>query len=164
MEEKPFQIREIDENDRAWVRERSVELWGGDFVVAHGDLFHPADLPGFIAESEQIPIGWITYQIREETCEIITLDSLKEGVGVGSALFDAVEHAAHGAECCLLTLVTSNDNLHALGWYQRRGMRISAIHPNALVEVRRLKPSVPIMGMNGIPLMDELVLEKEIEP
>ena len=34
-----------------------------------------------------------------------------------------------------------------------------AVHPNALARSRELKPSIPEIGLDGIPLRDELELE-----
>jgi hypothetical protein len=57
-------------------------------------------------------------------------------------------------------LVTTNDNLVALRFYQRRGFRLSALRPGAVDEARRrLKPAIPDAGAFGIPLRDELELE-----
>jgi hypothetical protein len=56
-------------------------------------------------------------------------------------------------------LITTNDNLHALGFYQKRGFRLVAVHSNALAASRKIKPSIPDFGMHGIPLRDEIELE-----
>jgi ribosomal protein S18 acetylase RimI-like enzyme len=92
-------------------------------------------------------------------CEIISLDSLVQGTGIGSALTDAVQQRAKAAGCQRLWLITTNDNLNALGFYQKRGFHLAALHRNALDVSRRLKPQIPLIGLDGIPLRDEIELE-----
>jgi hypothetical protein len=58
-----------------------------------------------------------------------------------------------------LWLITSNDNLNAIRFYQRRGMRLTAVHRGAIDEARQIKPSIPLIGEHGIPIHDELELE-----
>ncbi len=78
-------------------------------------------------------------------------------------LIEAVKQAAVSAGCRRLWLITTNDNLHALRFYQKRGFRLVAVYPNALEESRRLKPEIPLVGLDGIPLRDELELELALE-
>ena len=83
-------------------------------------------------------------------------------MGIGTALFNYVETMARAEGCRRLQLITTTDNLNAIGFYQKRGMRIVAVYPDALEEVRALKPHLPRVGMNNIPLLDELRLEKRL--
>lgn len=105
------------------------------------------------------PVGLATYHLDGDSCEIVTLDSLVEGRGIGSALVAEIEKAATAAGCRRLWLVTTNDNLAALRFYQKRGFVLVAVHPNALEQSRQLKPSIPTVGVDGIPLRDEIELE-----
>jgi len=105
------------------------------------------------------PIGLVTYRIDGDECEITTLNSLVEGIGIGSALVAAIKDAAVSAECKRLWLITTNDNLPALRFYQKRGFLLVAVHRNALQQSRRLKPEIPLVGRDGIPLRDEIELE-----
>jgi hypothetical protein len=102
----------------------------------------------------------ITYRLAGASCEIISLDSLRPGIGVGTALIDAVAVAARQTGCRRLWLITTNDNLNALGFYQKRGFVLAAVHPDAVAEARLLKPNIPLVGLNGIPLRDEIELER----
>jgi DNA-3-methyladenine glycosylase I len=91
---------------------------------------------------------------------VVTLDSIREGVGVGRALLDAAQAEAVRLGCRRFWLVTTNDNLRALGLYQRRGMRLVALRAGEMDLVRRtLKPQISELGENGIPIRDELELE-----
>ena len=105
------------------------------------------------------PIGLLTYNIVGDQCEITLMQSMREGIGVGSELVGAVKGTATRVGCKRLWLITTNDNLHALGFYQRRGFTLAAVYPNALTRSREIKLGIPMTGMNGIPLRDEIELE-----
>jgi ribosomal protein S18 acetylase RimI-like enzyme len=152
-------IRSLSPADRDWVARHVAEHWGAEIVVAHGTLYHPAALPGFVAEADGKVAGLVTYHIAGDTCEIVTLDSLSEGRGIGTALIEAVKVAASAAGCRRLWLITTNDNLRALGFYQKRGYRLVAVHPGAVNAARNLKPEIPLIGNEGIPIRDEIELE-----
>ncbi len=107
----------------------------------------------------ETPTGLVTYRLEAVECEIVTIDSLIEGIGIGTALIDTVKAAAVAAKCERLWLITTNDNVKALRFYQRRGFALVAVYRNALEESRRLKPEIPLVGMHGIPLRDEIELE-----
>ena len=131
-----MKIRPLFPADRDWVARHVAEHWGAEIVVAHGTLYHPAALPGFVAEIAGGVAGLVTFYIAGDACEIVTLDSLSEGKGVGTALIEAVRAAAIAAGCRRLWLITTNDNLHALGFYQKRGFRLVAVHPGAVDAAR----------------------------
>ena len=152
-------IRALSRADRDWVTRHIAEQWGAEIVVAHGTLYRPADLPGFVAEIDGVVAGLVTFHIAGDACEIVTLDSLSERQGIGTALIEAVKVAAGAAGCRRLWLITTNDNLHALGFYQKRGFRLVVVHPGAVNATRRLKLEIPLIGSNGIPIRDEIELE-----
>ncbi|MBI1929700.1 GNAT family N-acetyltransferase [Candidatus Poribacteria bacterium] len=154
-----FQVRQLNENDRDWVVCLAEAQWGSTKIVTRGRIHYADALPGFIATQEDKPIGLVTYQIEGGECEIVTLNSLVEGIGIGSNLIAAVKSVAVSARCKRLWLITTNDNLAALGFYQKRGFTLVAVHRNALEQSRRLKPDIPLFGIDGIPLRDEIELE-----
>jgi ribosomal protein S18 acetylase RimI-like enzyme len=80
--------------------------------------------------------------------------------GVGGTLLEQAAEAAKAAGASSQWLVTTNDNLDALRLYQRHAYRLAALHPGAVDDARRLKPALPQLGQHGIPLHDELVLER----
>jgi hypothetical protein len=108
-------------------------------------------------------VGLATFRFADGDCELVTLDSLREGQGIGSALLTAVGHEAARRGCDRMWLITSNDNVNAIGFYQRRGMRLVAVHRGAVDDARRIKPSTPLIGERGIPIHDELEYELEFE-
>ena len=156
---KPIQIRPINDGDKAWVAALLKEWWAGPRVVTRGRLHHPEELPGFIAEQSGKPAGLITYRIDGKDCEIVTMNSLVEKIGIGSALIDAVKNAAISEGCKRLWLITTNDNTEALRFYQKYGLSLVAVHRNAIEQSRRLKPEIPLIGNNNIPIRDEIELE-----
>lgn len=144
---------------REWAARVLTERWGGTLVVSRGVAHDAALLPGFVAVRGDVPVGLATYRLAEGECELLTLDSMESGRGVGTALIAAVREAARDAGCRRVWLITTNDNLEALRFYQRRGFVLVAVHREALVAARRLKPQIPLVGNHGIPLRDELELE-----
>ncbi|MCJ7584718.1 MAG: GNAT family N-acetyltransferase [Anaerolineales bacterium] len=154
-----MEIHLLTPADRDWVRRKIIETWGAETVVVHQTVYHPAELPGFIAEAEGEIAGLLTYHLEGEACEIVTLDTWRTGLGVGTALIETVKQAAGREKCRRLWLVTTNDNLPALRFYQKRGFVIAAVHVNSIEKDRRLKPEIPLTGMDGIPIRDEIELE-----
>lgn len=157
-------VRPIGDADRGWVSSRIIELWGEDRMVNQGQTHVVSALPGFVAEVDGEAAGLLTYHVGGAACEIVTLNSWREGAGVGSALIDAAVDAAGAAGCTRVWLLTTNDNLRALRFYQRRGFRLAALYPDALTEARRIKPSIPVTGYHGIPIRDEIELEMSVNP
>lgn len=149
--------------DRDWVRRFIVRHWGDEIIVVHETVYRPHELPGFAAIEGGEPVGLLTYHLADDGCEAVSLDSERPGRGVGTALLAAVEGAARRAGCRRLWLVTTNDNLHALRFYQRRGFLLVAVHRGAVERARRLKPTIPLVGNDGIPLRDELELELPLD-
>src|SRR5512135_310324 len=160
-----FHLRPIQPHDRDWIRRLMIEQWGAEVVVAHGTIYEPHKLPGFVAAhaAQEQPIGLITYQLQDNQCEIVTLDSLQERQGIGSALIEAVKGVARQSDCERIWLITTNDNLKALRFYQKRGFTLAALHRNAIEQARKLKPQIPVIGEDGIPIRDEIELEYEFK-
>ena len=108
--------------------------------------------------------GVATYVVEGTDCELLTLHAATPRVGVGSALLAEVRATARAAGCRRLWVVTTNDNLDALRFYQRRGFRLTALRPGAVDYSRELlKPEIPRTGAHQIPLRDELELEMDLD-
>jgi len=151
-------VRTLAENDRPWAVELMRERWGSELVVTHGKARDASSLEGFVAEVDGEPVGLATYETRGAESELVTLDSMREQIGVGSALVAAVANAAWRQGCRKLSVVTTNDNVRALGFYQRRGFALTALRRGAVEKSRRIKPEIPELGLNDIPIRDELEL------
>jgi ribosomal protein S18 acetylase RimI-like enzyme len=153
-------VRSIEPQDLANVTRVLTESWGGSTVVAlgRGELVDAAAQPGFIAEIDGELGGIITYGRRGDSVEIITIDAVMPGMGVGAALLDAVRAVAAEGGAARLWLITTNDNTRALRFYQRYGFDLIALHRNGVDRARELKPGIPAEA-DGIPIRHELELE-----
>src|SRR5260370_41251983 len=152
-------IQPLNIADREWVSEFMLEHWGSNKVVSRGVVYYPQDLPGFVATDDGEKVGLVTYNTTGSNCEIVTIDSIRPFSGVGTALIEAIKNIALKSGCKRLWLITTNDNMNALRFYQKRGFVLVAIHRDALDISRKLKPEIPLMGNDGIPLRDEIELE-----
>jgi len=125
-----------------------------------GRLLDVLELPGFVAENDGIWIGYLSFENRVGNIEVIALEALVKGQGVGSALLARCVQAALAEDARRVWLLTSNDNTAALRFYQRRGFVLVAVHRDALTRAREtLKPEIPLVGTDAIPLRDEIELE-----
>jgi len=156
---KTFQIRPLAKGDKSWVSSLLTEYWGSAKIVTRGKIFQADELPGFAAIQNDKPVGLITYRIEGNECEIGSINSLVEGIGIGPALIEAVKKAAILAKCRRLWAITTNDNTHALHFWQKQGFVLVAVYPNAIEKSRKLKPEIPLIGNDGIPIRDEIELE-----
>jgi DNA-3-methyladenine glycosylase I len=153
-------LRRIIPEELPRLRQFWVDHWGGEEMIVHDEIFLPEQLDGFVTEDWA---GVATYIIKGDQCEIISLDSLDEGKGIGTALINAVVKEAQSRSCRRLFLSTTNDNLHALRFYQKRGFELTAIRRGAVNKSREIKPAIPMLGGNGIPLRDEIELEMPLQ-
>jgi GNAT superfamily N-acetyltransferase len=135
-----------------------LDEFGGPLQARRGELVDVLALPGFTAERDGGPVGLLTYQRGNGECELAFMAALERQHGIGSALLDALRREV--GEGQRIWLVTTNDNLEALRFYQRRGFRLSALRTGAVDESRRrLKPQISAVGELGIPIRDEIELE-----
>lgn len=157
-------IQAIEHISKFKVTSFFIKHWGSTEMVISTGVFKCDELDGFayIDEKQEI-IGLVTYDIRKDECEIISLDSIQEGKGIGNRLMKEVENLAAQKGCTKITLITTNDNINALKFYQKRGYRLIKVFPNAVGKARKVKKSIPLIGYNGIPLTDELKLQKVIK-
>ena len=135
------------------------ENWGSEKIVTRNTIHDATEVPGFIAEQDKKPAGIVLYHIKSKDCEIVLLASFVEKIGIGSALIDSVKRVAWLQGCRRIWLITTNDNTPALRFYQRRGFSLVAVYRNAIAGSRKLKPEIPLAGVDGIPIRDEIELE-----
>jgi GNAT superfamily N-acetyltransferase len=129
-----------------------------------GELVHPLDHPAFVAEAADGQLlGMLTYVPGRDwqECEILTLHADEQWRGAGTALVEAAVQLARRQGCTRLWVITTNDNVDALRFYQRRGFCLVRVHPGAVDRSRAsLKPEIPVVGAYGIPLRDGIELER----
>ena len=155
-------IEKITERTRELVNKFLIENWYSTDMSVRGDIIDGTKLDGFILLDDNKVIGLGTYKFYGDICEIVTFDSKRENIGIRTSVLRLIEQVAVENHCKRMQLITINDNLRALQFYQKRGYRLTKIYKDAMDEVRKVKPYVPLIGENGIPLRDELELEKEV--
>ena len=153
-------VRPIMPSNRENVIHFFKEHWGSAQMIISTGSYNCDELDGFIYEVEGTIIGLLTYVMHEDSVEVISLDSMREGHGIGTKLMQEVELFAIQQGIHKITLITTNDNLSALKFYQKRGYRIVNVIRDAVTKAREIKPSIPLVGNDEIPLMDELELVK----
>ena len=112
-------FRKINDNDKKWIDKFIKTHWGSKQIVVHKKVYIPSKLQGFIAENLSQKIGLVTFQIKNNNCEIVTLNSIKENEGVGTRLVELVIKQAKELNCKKIWLVTTNDNIKAIYFYQK---------------------------------------------
>jgi GNAT superfamily N-acetyltransferase len=152
-------VRPLQTDERAWLAEHLELSWGATTIVSRGRAHDAAQLPALVALDGEELLGLATFELRDRACEVVAIEAFRRRCGVGSALLAAVVAQARASGCERVWLVTTNDNLEALRFYQRRGMRLVAVHPGAVEQARELKPEIPLIGEHGIPIRDEIELE-----
>lgn len=157
-------IEMINENNRERVSDFFSKHWGTTEMVLSSGVYHCDELDGYVYKGTKGEIvGLVTYiRHNEEIYEVISLDSVDEGQGIGSSLMFVIEEKARGFGAKAVQLITTNDNLHALSFYQKRGYVLKSLYPNAVEIARTIKPSIPFVASNGIPIRDELLLYKQL--
>ena len=136
---------------------------GGAVVARREELVDVLARPAIVAADAGTVAGVLTYDVVGDSCEILTLHAARQWSGVGSAMVIAVANLAAAAGCRRLWVLTTNDNVDALRFYQRRGFRLTAIRCGAVDRARRtLKPQIPLIGEHGIPIRDEIELAQDL--
>lgn len=152
-------IRQIIDNDRAWIKEFATREWAADKIVSRGKIHYASKCSGFIALEKSKPVGLITFVVENSAIEIITLDAIKKGQGIGTKLLNRSVDFSKEKNIKRIWCITTNDNLPALSFYKKRGLRIVKVYPNAVEKSRQIKPEIPLAGYNNIPIRDEIELE-----
>jgi GNAT superfamily N-acetyltransferase len=154
-------IRPAESADAAWISGFLRERWRATVIVVHGEVIDAAALPALIAQNRQ---GLATYRLHSSEAELVTLDAVPAGAGIGTALVEALTAKLRVGGCERLWLTTTNDKLSALRFYLRRGFRLIQVRSGAVDDARELKPSIPTVGEHGIPVHAELDLCRVLDP
>lgn len=152
-------LQEINNEYRDEVNRILAEEWNCPPSISRGKVIDTTILPGFLYIEDEVIKGVITYNIVNEECEVVTLNSFDENKGIGTALINAVRDNAIKNNCKRLWLITTNDDINAIRFYQKKGFELKAAHINAMEISRKLKPSIPLIGMDNIPIKHELEFE-----
>ena len=152
------------QDEHTWLRNLWQAEWGGASMVSHGDAYHLSELLSLVARRGQQLVGAATYRMDEDSCELMSINAVESGIGVGTELLTAIERETIAAGKERVWLITSNDNLDAMRFYQRRGYLMVGVHVGAVDDARRIKPTIPLIGHHGIEIHDEVELSKTVTP
>lgn len=155
-------IKIISSENRRQINDFISSHWFSTDMVVKGELVDMTVLDGFAVYDDGTVIGLVTYRIKSNECEIMSLDSLREKQAIGTALVDKVIEIAREKKCTKIKLVTTNDNINAIRFYQKRGFDIVNLYRNALNVSRKLKPSIPLLGDFDIPIKHEIEFEMDL--
>lgn len=157
-----MKIQPIDAGHRDSVNAILKKEWNCPPSISRGNTVDTTALPGFVSLSGDRINGVVTYNIKNSECEIVTLNSFEENKGVGTALINAVRSVAESNKCKRIWLITTNDDINAIGFYQIKGFEWVALHINAMDISRKIKPSIPLIGRYNIPIKHELEFEMKL--
>lgn len=152
-------LQEINKEYRDAVNRILKDEWHCPPSISRGKVIDTRNLPGFLFIEDEVIKGVVTYNITNEECEIVTLNSFEENRGIGTTLIKAVFDIAQKNSCIRLWLITTNDDINAIRFYQKKGFDLKAAHINAMELSRKLKPSIPLIGMDNITIRHELEFE-----
>jgi GNAT superfamily N-acetyltransferase len=119
-----MKIRDKEPEDQLWIEKILSERWGGVQVIAHDEILDAHLLPALVAGERE---GLATFRIQQtnqiKLAELVTLDAVTVNQGVGTALIEALVSKLRAEMVTILQVTTTNDNIDALRFYQRRGFR-----------------------------------------
>jgi len=145
----------------AFVHDELHRHWYGTQIWSRGIRYEADKIPAIVAEREGKPVGLLTYDFLAggSQCEVVTLSTRDENRGIAARLLERAEDIARAAGCWRIFLTTTNDNLRAIGVYQRQGWKFAALHKGIVDMARERVPHIPKIGLNGLPVHDELEFE-----
>jgi GNAT superfamily N-acetyltransferase len=151
-----YTIRKIDSVLREKVQPILDNSWRSPLIAINGKLWDSRTMQGFAAVCGDEILGYLLYEFHNGECEIMVLESVAQNIGIATALIEQVKQTARVNGTSKLIVQTSNDNIHAIRFYQRRGFTIRNVRVGAMEAARKLKPSIPLIGEAGIPIRDEI--------
>lgn len=156
-------VERIVDADRVTLEKFLDDNWGSRIMVTRGVALDASKLPGFLVREGRELIGLLTYHVKDNELEIVSLDAIHKRKGAGSLLLEAAVAEASAFKYRRVWLITSNDNLDALRFYQRRGFDLARVHYGAIDEARKIKPTIPLNGDFNIPIRHEVELEQVLQ-
>jgi N-acetylglutamate synthase-like GNAT family acetyltransferase len=139
-----------------------TQYWGGNIIISRGTIHYADELRGYCAYYKNQLAGCITFEIRDISCEITSINRNIEEIGIRTKLVDAVIQEAKNSNCQYVWLITTNDNIDAIKFWQKYGFDLKAIHHNAVKRARKKKPKIPMIGHFGIPIKHELEFKLDL--
>jgi ribosomal protein S18 acetylase RimI-like enzyme len=153
----PFDMRPM--TDRAALEEMLRLRWSDGTIFVRGRLLGPEDVEAFGAYLDNQLQGVVTWRVEEGTLYMLTMNNITDQRGVSVALLNRMLQLGRERKFAFMRALLTNDNYKGLRFYQKRGFRIVAVHPGVVDMMRQMKPSIPLTGVDGIPMRDEIELE-----
>jgi GNAT superfamily N-acetyltransferase len=156
----PVMVREATESDRAAARALFDQDFGRTKIVAYGEVMDIDQMPALVAIMHDAPSGALAYRLLGDALHIVALatDPMWQRAGVGGHLIAEAELLARRLNLSRLVVSTTNDNLPALYFYQRKAFRLTELIPDSVItHTHRM-----VAGFAGIPARDEIRLEKRL--
>lgn len=157
--ETDLEFGQIDSSNRHIINKFIMNHWYSTDMVIRGQIIDMTQVNGIVVYSASKIVGLVTYTISNDICEITSLDSIMKNKGIGTELVNRVIEIARQTLCQKVILVTTNDNINVIRFYQKRGFDMARLYHNAIDISRKLKPSIPETGDNDIPLKHEIEFE-----
>lgn len=160
IELPPVLVREATDADRLAARELFQRDFGRTKIVAFGELMDIDQMPALVAIRHRDPAGALAYRLLGEALHIVALatDPMWQRSGVGGHLVAEAELLARRLKLGRVVVATTNDNLPALYFYQRRGYRLTGVAIDSVIaHTKEVHP-----GFGGVPVRDEMRMEKRL--
>ena len=151
-------IREVQ--DKSAFLTLMMRHWGSHRMMIGLRVYDCAELPLlglFSAKGE--PLAVASWAMDGEIAVLCALHALSPGQGAAIELLDAVKAAAKAKGATRLRAMLTNDNLPAMGFYQKQGFRFSGLYVEAIDHYRSVIPTIIRTGHQDIPVRDALELE-----
>jgi ribosomal protein S18 acetylase RimI-like enzyme len=160
IELPPVLVREATDADRAAARALFQQDFGRTKIVAFDEVMNLDEMPALVAVMTGQPAGALAYRLLGDALHIVALatDPMWQRSGVGGHLLAEAEILARRLQLQRLIVSTTNDNLPALYFYQRRGYRLTDLESNSIIA----HTGQEVAGFAGIPVRDEVRLEKRL--
>ncbi len=152
-------IRSTRPEDSGLILELMNKYWGGEPLIVRAKAYYPSHLDGLLALQNGEIVGFLIYDMQGADCEIVVFEVLDKWNGIGTQMLGRLKQMMQSMDCRRIHLMTTNDNVDALRFYQRRGFHICGIHLDSMKASRAMKPGIPMSGEHDIPLRDEIDLE-----
>jgi len=158
-------IQKLTEADRPEVKDFINEQWHAPHISIKGQLYYPHQSEGYIIRRDDKIAGLVTFRGDGDSIQMLTLNNTKPGTGLGYKLVLQVIDEARKRNADRVWLTTTNDNLKAIGFYQRLGFRLEALYRGAIDQARKtIKKEIPEYGFNGLPIHDEIEMVLTLKP
>jgi ribosomal protein S18 acetylase RimI-like enzyme len=155
-------VRRLQEGEHEWLRDILRARWPHELLVGRGRVREVSEISALVAVQGGERVGLLTYVIERDAAELVTLDALRPGLGVGASLIEALAELAHGAGARRIVAMVTNDNVRGIRYYQLHGFRMCELRAGAIDEVRGRKPWIPATGQDDIPIRDEIELVRDL--